>query len=388
MSRPSLSIFYIATAVSITTLGDSLFYTILPSYYPHIGLLPIQVGILLSINRWIRLATNHTAEYCYRRFPSTYWLIFALLMGSMVTAIYGIARLFIILLGARILWGISFSFIRQAALMTVIQSGSEVHRVGQRMGYYRGFDAIWRTSGVFLGGISHDVFGFTFTFVAVSLLALITVPLGVLSQKRLQILQTPLAKAKDIPGKGEPWVICCGFAGSLVSGGMILSTLGFILKEKVGESFGIAGYSIGVATLTGTILGLKWFSEWMSPLWGTIGDRAGRERFITFLFAVGTASLIPITIHPNPILLFIGILMFFICGTTLYTLLVAQAGLAGPRSLASFLTANDLGMSLGPLIGWSIAQWGLPTNFIFITGGVFYSIGMVISFYGPKKHTE
>ena len=80
--------------------------------------------------------------------------------------------------------------------------------------------------------------------------------------------------------------------------------------------------------------------------------------------------------------------MFFICGTTLYTLLVAQAGLAGPRSLASFLTANDLGMSLGPLIGWSIAQWGLPTNFIFITGGVFYSIGMVISFYGPKKHTE
>jgi hypothetical protein len=27
------------------------------------------------------------------------------------------------------------------------------------MGYYYGIDAIWRTTGVLLGGLSHDIFG-------------------------------------------------------------------------------------------------------------------------------------------------------------------------------------------------------------------------------------
>jgi hypothetical protein len=32
------------------------------------------------------------------------------------------------------------------------------------MGYYYGIDAIWRTTGGLLGGLSHDIFGFSFTF--------------------------------------------------------------------------------------------------------------------------------------------------------------------------------------------------------------------------------
>ena len=382
MNLPPLPVFYISTALSLVTLGDSLLYTILPSYYPLLGLAPLQVGILLSVNRWIRLATNHMAEQCYRRYPSDLWLILAFFMGSVVTAIYGVAQMFIIFLGARILWGISFSFIRQAGIMTAVNSGSETH-LGERLGYYRGISAMWHTSGVLLGGLSHDVFGFTITLVGLSILSLVAVPLGALSQKGLRRLKKPLAKV--VPGKGDVRVICCGFAVGLVGGGMLMSTLGLILKEQVGESFLVAGYSIGVVTLTGLILGLRWFIDGIgSPILGTIADRTGRQRSITFFFLLGAVTLIVVAVYSKPILLIPFILIFFICGTTLYTLLSAQAAQSGSRSVASFATAMDLGMSVGPLIGWSIAQFGLPTNFIFISSSAIYMIG-AISYPSSKE---
>jgi len=246
------------------------------------------------------------------------------------------------------------------------------------MGYYRGINAMWRTSGVILGGLSHDVFGFTITLVGLSILSLVAAPLGALSQKGLKRLKKPLAKV--VPGKGDVRVICCGFAVGLIGGGMLMSTLGLILKEQVGESFAIAGYSIGVVTLTGIILGLRWFIDGIgSPILGAVADRIGRQRSITFLFLLGAVTLIAVALYSKPILLIPLMLIFFICGTTLYTLLSAQAAQSGTRSVASFATAMDLGMSVGPLIGWSIAQFGLPTNFIFISSSAIYMIGAIIS---------
>jgi hypothetical protein len=53
MKLPPLPVFYISTGLSLVTLGDSLLYTILPSYFPILGLAPLQIGIILSVNRWI-----------------------------------------------------------------------------------------------------------------------------------------------------------------------------------------------------------------------------------------------------------------------------------------------------------------------------------------------
>jgi MFS family permease len=262
--------------------------------------------------------------------------------------------------------------------MTAVKSGSEAH-LGERMGYYRGINAMWRTSGVFLGGLSHDLFGFTLTLISMGIISLLSAPLGILSQKGLKRLEKPLAN--DAIGKGDPVVVFFGFIVGLVGAGMIMSTLGLILKEHVGESFEIAGYSMGVVTLTGIIFGLRWFIDGVgNPILGAIADRIGRGRSITLIFLVGAASLIIGVIHPRPIPLAILVLIFFTCGNTLYTLLSAQAGQNGTRSVASFATAMDLGMSVGPLIGWGIAQVGFATQNIFIAGAVIYIISASISF--------
>ncbi|UCF94145.1 MAG: hypothetical protein JSW39_08305 [Desulfobacterales bacterium] len=377
MKRPPEPIVYFATALSLVTLGDSLLYTILPSYYPHLGLTPLQVGILLSVNRWIRSATNHWAESCYRRYSAPRLIILAFLTGAAVAAVYGLAKSFIVFLAARILWGVAFSFLRQAGLMTAVYSGSEAH-LGERMGYFRGINALWRTVGLTVGGFIHDRLGFTPTLLGLSLFSLVAVPLGIFSQKGLAPTKAVPVRTKT--GKLSFGVIVGGFTAGLVGPGILMSTLGLVLKEHLGNSVSVGGYAIGVATLTGFLLGFRWFIDGIgSPVLGAAADRAGRQRSISFLFASITVLLVAASLLTLPLFLIPLICAFFVCATALMTLLSAQAGQNGPRSVASFSTAVDLGMSVGPLVGWSIAQLGWPTNSIFLTAGVIYGIGAFIA---------
>ena len=377
MKRPPLLIVYFSTALSIVTLGDSLLYAILPSYYPHLGLAPIQVGILLSVNRWIRLSTNHLAEYCYRKYPGNPWVLFAFFTGSMVAIMYGLAETFVVFLIARILWGISFSFLRQAGVMTAVRSGVDAD-LGERMGYFRGINALLRAVGLFVGCFLHDVFGFSATLIGLGVLSFSAIPLGYHSQRRTtRLRETP---PERVLKKNRFSVISCGFVLGIVGPGMIISTLGLVLKTHIGESFGIAGYSVGIATLTGLIIGIRWFVDGIgSPVIGTVADRLGRQQSLSLLFSLNTVTLITIAFVTIPVALIFLIFVFFICSTAQMTLLSAQAGESGPRSVASYATAMDFGMSIGPLIAWGIAQFGLPTSFIFISGGVIYGIGSVIA---------
>ena len=56
-----------AAASALSLLGDQMLYSVLPSAYGELGLVPIQVGLVLSMNRWVRLLTNHlAARLCER----------------------------------------------------------------------------------------------------------------------------------------------------------------------------------------------------------------------------------------------------------------------------------------------------------------------------------
>lgn len=378
MDRSLKPIFYIATATSLVSLGDTILYTILPSYYSHIGLAPYQVGLLLSVNRWVRLATNHLSVHCYKRYPSELWLLGSFFCGALLSAIYGTVRMFMILLAARILWGLCYSFIRQAGIMTAVHAGDEVH-LGKRIGYYRGISSMWHGLGVFLGGLSHDFYGFSITLVALGILSLSAIPLGDLSQKGLKRMNLSALGVQI--GGGNFRMTLCGFSVGVVGSGLIMSTLGLIIKERIGESFSVFGYTMGAVTLTGAILSTHWVLDAIGiPVMGTAADYFGRERSINLLFILGGLAMLSAALPISPIWLVFGVLVCLICGGTLFILLSAQAGRCGTKSLASYVTAYDLGSSLGPSIGWGIAQFGLPSYLIFVTAGIFYLLSAVVSY--------
>lgn len=102
----------VALITAISLLGDSMLYIVLPLYWKEIGLDSIwQVGVLLSINRFIRLPFNPIVGWLYNRITLKTGLIIAIILGSITTLGYGLLNGFIAWIILRGIWGIAWSFL-------------------------------------------------------------------------------------------------------------------------------------------------------------------------------------------------------------------------------------------------------------------------------------
>jgi MFS family permease len=377
MTAPYIPIIAIAAATALSLLGDVTLYTVLPSHYSHIGLTPFQVGVLLSVHRWVRLISNRLAEKCYRVFPVILCLAPAHFLASLATLSYGYFQIFIVLFFARILWGACFSFIRQAGIMTVTSASSDM-QLGKSMGLFRSITLTGWLFGTLFGGFGCDYFGWTFTLITFGIISIGAVPFSVWSQKEIDHVPPSSTTAGGVPLNFK--LILCGFTMGIVGFGLVISTFGLIIKEQIGLSANLWGYSFGVASITGMVLAVRWSLDILgSPVLGALADRIGRKRFLPVAFFVGSLALILASL-PFGIFWFIGCIMIvFLCSTLLGILIAAWAGKEGGKGIADYATGMDFGMALGPLIGWSIVHFNLPTYLIFIAGAVFYILGGMIT---------
>jgi MFS family permease len=153
-----------------------------------------------------------------------------------------------------------------------------------------------------------------------------------------------------------------------------------IVKEQIGSSASISGYTFGVASITGVILAVRWGLDILgSPVLGALADRIGRQRSLPVIFMIGSLALGSAAL-PFGVFWLIGfVLIVFLCDALLGILVAAWAGQEGGRSVADYATGMDFGMALGPLIGWGIAHFGLPSFLIFLVGAVFYITGGVVT---------
>ncbi len=383
--RPSRSVVLVALATAFSLLGDQTLYSVLPTYYTELGLMPYQVGLILSVNRWIRLLTNHLAERLCQRYNLTLLLVLSLILGAATTVVYGAVSLFSILLGARLLWGLSWSFIRQVGLMTVVDSAPE-GTIGRMMGFYNGISRLGSIGGNLMGAMGHDLVGFTLTLTIFGGLSLIGVPLGILSRWRLPHIERELPGA-EAPVWRAPGLLICGFVVGCVGAGLMMSTLGTVLKASVGDSLKVGGVMIGVATLNGMLLAGRWVTDGLcAPMLGALSDRIGRRKAALLFFGLGALALITASQASGTVLLVLMVLLFFVCGVGATVVMLSEAGMGGSRAVASYVTASDMGSATGPMLGWMTLQLYLPMHLIFVIGGGLYLVGVVVSLKVFRKH--
>ena len=253
--KPSRAAVLVALATAFSLLGDQMLYSVLPTYYTQLGLVPYQVGLILSVNRWVRLVTNSLAEWMCRHYDLTLLVTLALILGGLLTIVYGVVTSFAVLLVARMLWGLSWSFIRQVGVMTVVDSSPPAH-IGRMMGFYNGTSRLGSVSGNLLGAVGHDAIGFSLTLIVFGVISILGVPLGWMGRRAVphQEIDTRRPEGK----RWSPELLFCGFVIGCVGPGMVMSTLGVVLKESIGDSISVFHVVIGVATLNGLLLATRW----------------------------------------------------------------------------------------------------------------------------------
>ena len=379
LRRPSRTTVFTATATALSLLGDQALYALLPLYFQEIGLLPIQVGILLSANRWVRLLTNHLAERLVDRFPVNLMLVLSLALGALLSLAYAYISSFLVLLVARCLWGLCWSFIRHISVMGVASS-TEPQNLGQMMGFYNGISRIGSVLGIVLGGILFDLIGFSTTLALFCLFSLFAVPFAMRSGIQTSSIITDPQQNNQSSTRYSA-LLCCGFCIGSVGPGLIMSTLGFILLSRYGTEVALMGFVVGIATLNGLLLGCRWVLETLgAPIYGALIDRTGIRLGAPLCFLGGMIVMLLLNLSENLAGLALGMIVFFMCGTALSTVVSAEASRLGAKVFARYATAGDLGAAFGPVIGWGAYELIGTPNFVFVLGAGLYAIGMFSTF--------
>lgn len=353
LPKRTISVVFVAGAVALSLFGDMAMYAILPIHYPALGLGPVQVGLILSMNRAVRLVTNSLARYVLSRWRMAVFFPFALLIGSGIALAYSTIPIFPILLGLRACWGLCWSFIRHTGVMTAVAESAE-GKAGRFMGMYQAVVQIGFIGGSFFSALLFDSTGFSSTFIvmaAVSAPAILIGGAGV----RLSGIRRFSVPVRTRPGFDRRAFLLYvrGTLVALVGTGLIMSTLGYVLKSRVGDTLALGRLVIGIATVNGTMLAARYVTNGIgAPLVGMLIDRTGPIRIQLLGCLIGGAAMAAAAGSANPFLLIVSVFVYFVGGMSARLAMQTQAGLLGPRAYSSLATGTDLGAAIGPFLGW------------------------------------
>lgn len=331
----------IAAATAFSLLGDQALYSVLPVYYDSLGIAAFEVGILLSANRWIRLVTNEIAHRMLEHTPQRLLFCLALFLGALTTLAYAATHSFTILLLARILWGLAWSFIRHLGLLSIMHD-TPVSQAGRTMGLYNGISRVGSVAGLFGGALVVDWLGFVPAMLVLGIVSLLAVPLGFVGLHPGNIL----TKSTQHEGEGVWSYRILGFAMGVAGPGLVMATLGAVVATYVD---GLAS----AATLTGGVLAVRFLLDAAAaPRLGAVTDTLGVRKAATAFFVVGGLALVAAWIQPPLIALLASVIVFFVCGTALQAGIAGTVGKQGSQAFARYVTAADFGAASGPLAGW------------------------------------
>ncbi len=351
----------ISTATAFSLLGDQVLYAVLPVLYQDLGLTALQVGVLLSANRWIRLLTNSLAHQAAHRFNPRVMLVAAFMLGAATTAAYANTGSFTTLLCARLLWGLAWSFIRHLGV-GAIMADVPLYAAGTTMGTYNGISRMGSVAGLLGGTMLVEWLGFydaMLTLAAISLLAAPLAARGIGEQIR---------EKSTTRQSIAPYFLVLGVTLGAVGPGFVMSVLGAALVIHNPEEAWLS-----TAVLTGALLAARYLMDSvLAPVLGATFDRLGFSRATLLFLTVGGAALLLAAIAPGMITFVLAVLAFFATATALQAGVAGNASKLGSGPYALYVTASDFGAAAGPLLGWMVvAQFANPLYSVAIGGVCF-----------------
>ncbi|WP_312855490.1 MFS transporter [Litoribacterium kuwaitense] len=381
MSSKTITIVALVTALSL--LGDSMLYIALPIYWQSVGIESLwQVGVLLSINRFIRLPFNPLIGWVYKQISLKTGLIIAVLLGGFTTIGYGVFEGFAAWVLLRALWGIAWSFFRIGGLSVVALYANQNKR-GKSMGLYNGLYRTGSLVGMLIGGLLVPLIGLSTVAIGFGFVTLLGLPFIVKANMTHDHEST---EKKNETNKARPFIgkkgykasiIVSGFLIAMLYQGILTSTLSAMIAHFYGERISILNMVVSVTLLSGTIQAVRW--TWEPFLGRAVGHwsdgSTGRlPMFIVSLMFAGIVfGMISLRL---PLAVWIVITLLVMAGATILTTLLDTIALdtAKTTNVVSFLTvyaiSQDVGAALGPAMSYLFIQFQAGFAHLYWGGGI------------------
>jgi MFS family permease len=360
--KPERLVMVVAGTIGLAILGDSFLYGTLPIEAENLGIALPLVGILLSVNRLVRLLSNTWASAVFEKLGPRRPFVFASILALLTTAVYGAGWGFFVFLLARMGWGIAWSALRQGGYQAVWTGGDRAK--GRLMGMLWGIIRLGSAFSVVFGGYLRDRFGYRTGVGSITALTALAIPVALSirwpgSPRQTSTAGTSLRQGwrealKTAPGRR---LLLAGFVHSAFEG-VLISTTSLFLAGRLGGNVLFPGLGARIGTLAGVLLAIRWTSDMIfGPAVGALSDRIGQPRALLLLAALLLAAMAGVVgLNGAPLVLCLCV-MFISSGGLMITLAALASGIALKTErphvyVGVYATAHDAGGAVGPLLAY------------------------------------
>ena len=354
-----------ALVVAASLLGDTLLYTVLPVTAASLGISRPMVGVILSLNRWVRLLTNPLAARLYERFPAGALIVVAIVLSAVTTAMYALPAALAVFLLGRLLWGFCFSLLRLGSFLATLEDAAT--HAGRRIGNTRSIWGVGYFAGAAFAPFATLSLGWTGACLLAAALTLVAGigPAYVASTWRRRIR---VPEEGHVPASvWEPRLLALFVIATVQLGlyaGILVAAGGFRVDELFHDGAPIfssvvpATFVAAAFLLTQRVAQVAW-----TPIAGRWSDRSANWAFVISTVVSLTSVALLASLELDPILFVVIGACAFVNGltTTIAVELVVSRRSRDhdrPRVLAALHTWQDAGAAGGALLGGVLAVIG------------------------------
>ncbi len=352
--------------MSLALLGDALLYAVLPVYAGDFGLTLPWVGVMLSANRFVRVFAYGVLARLTQVVGVRRACIIAAVGATVSTALYGFGQGPVVILAARVLWGLTYAVLVLATLTYAVEHRDQV---GTRVGISRAIQRLGPILALFAGAWLVGFVGpnTAFMLLAVPTALSILLALGlprVHSSDSQRSRPTSLARPKPI----DVLFFLQGYGVD----GVFAVTITLIFAQESSLSVAVMG--------GGAMLAMRHFGEAIAaPLFGWVADRYGARKVFVVAAMMTLLGFICVAL---------GVTVF---GALVMLLFRGALAVLGPAVIAQSLAADehavgplarmqawrDLGAACGPLLtgfllAYASAEFQHGAVAVALAAGLFY----------------
>jgi MFS family permease len=246
-------------------LGGGVAFPTLPTLGPLLGISPFLVGVILSVNRFTRLVMNTPAGQILDRVGTRRPMIAGFTLQGLAPFGYVLGlhadRLPVssaaVFLGSRAVWGFGSAFVFVGAFSTITHVTTTENR-GKWIGYMRGGQSLGFPTGLVVGGLLTDAYGYDIAFAVAGVTGLLAAVVAFLVLPDV----SPAVEAsalRDLPAivRADPRIAAVGtvnFVVRFLFAGVLLSTVVLYADEyaiTIGlfSSTGVSGIIMAISVL-------------------------------------------------------------------------------------------------------------------------------------------
>ena len=371
-------------------IGGGVAFPTLPRLGTLLGFSALTVGIILAINRFTRMLLNTPAGTILDRFGTRRPMLVGFVLQGLapfgyvlgltaawtkglggalpLTATAVSATTFA---GSRVLWGIGSAFVFVGAFSTVTKVTTTENR-GKWTGYLRGGQSLGFPTGLVVGGLVANIYGFTPAFLVAGIAGLFAAFVAFLVLPDLHPAVETDTGLREIPSivTSDVRILSVGLVNFVVRflfAGVLLSTVveyAATVGIRIGflDATGISGVVMAVSVL---------FSSATTLVAGPASDRVSNRAFVSIpslgFLAVGFGLL---AFVPTLAGTFVGVAVIGIGVEAVNIPLLAYLGDISPENDVGKLGGvynvfGDFGSTVGPLVALPFAvQFSYTTEYL------------------------